>query len=546
MSSGRFVTPTPVNENVKEYRPNSEEKRLLKRELARQAGSEVDLPLIIGGREIRSRKQVPLTCPHRHAKVLGVYHAAGREEAEQAVQAALEAKGSWERMPWEDRAAVFLKAADLLAGPYRYVMNAATMLGQSKTVYQAEIDAVCELTDYLRFNVSYVNKIYAEQPDVNPARNWSRLEYRPLDGFVFAVAPFNFTSIAANLPTAPAMMGNTVVWKPASAAVLSAHYFMRILLEAGLPDGVINMVPGRGAEVADPVVDHRDLAGVHFTGSTATFTNIWHRVGENLRKGGYRNFPRLVGETGGKDFVLAAPDADPEALCVALFRGAYEYQGQKCSAASRAYIPRSLWPDVKRRLSAMAGGVRTGDVADFRVFMGAVIEREAFERIANYIEYARRSEEASVVIGGGHDDAVGYFIEPTVIETANPKFRGMVEEIFGPVLTVYVYEDNLFEETLALVDQTSPYALTGAVFAKDRALIRTALERLLHAAGNIYINDKPTGAVVGQQPFGGGRLSGTNDKAGGYLNLLRWTSPRAVKENFLPPKDIAYPHMSEE
>ncbi|MGD1010072.1 MAG: L-glutamate gamma-semialdehyde dehydrogenase [Candidatus Aminicenantales bacterium] len=545
MSSGRFVTPTPVNEGVKEYRPGSEEKRLLKQELERQTGAPVEIPLIIGGKEVRSGQRAKLACPHDHARELGVYYAGGREEAGLAIKAALEAKRSWERLPWEDRASIFLKAADLLSGPYRYVMNAATMLGQSKTVFQAEIDAVCELTDYLRFNVSYVNKIYAEQPDVNPARNWSRLEYRPLDGFVFAVAPFNFTSIAGNLPTAPAMMGNTVIWKPASTAVLSAHYFMRILLEAGLPDGVINMVPGSGGEVANPVVDHPDLAGVHFTGSTATFTGIWQRVAENLKNGVYRNYPRLVGETGGKDFILAGPDADVDELGAALFRSAFEYQGQKCSAASRAYIPRSLWPDVKRRLFKMAGEIKVGDVTDFRTFMGAVIERSAYDRIVGYIEDTRGSKEASVVVGGGHNDAVGYFIEPTVIETVNPKFRGMVEEIFGPVLTVYVYEDGRFDETLTLVDETSPYALTGAIFAKNRGLIRAALDRLLHAAGNFYINDKPTGAVVGQQPFGGGRLSGTNDKAGGYLNLFRWTSPRAIKENFLPPKDISYPHMAE-
>jgi 1-pyrroline-5-carboxylate dehydrogenase len=546
MSYGRFVTPRPVNEPVRSYGPGSEEKRLLKKELERQSGHPVEVPLVIGGRELRTAKTARIPCPHDHARSLGTYHVGGPTEARRAIAAALEARRSWERMPWEDRAAVFLKAADLLTGPYRYVMNAATMLGQSKTVYQAEIDAVCELADYLRFNVAYVCRIYSGQPEGNPAGAWNKLEYRPLDGFVFAVAPFNFMSISGNLPTAPAMMGNTVVWKPASNAVLSAHHFMRILLEAGLPDGVINMVPGSGAEIADPVLDHRDLAGVHFTGSTATFISIWQRAAENLRKRAYRNYPRLVGETGGKDFVLGCPDANPDELAVALFRGAFEYQGQKCSAASRAYIPRSLWPGVKDRLAGMATEARVGDVSDFRTFMGAVIDRTAYEKIAGYIEFARSSPEAEIVIGGECDDRKGYFIRPTVITTSNPKSRGMEEEIFGPVLTVYAYDDGAFGETLELIDGTSPYALTGSVFGKNRALIRQALDSLTQAAGNIYVNDKPTGAVVGQQPFGGGRMSGTNDKAGGYFNLLRWTSPRAIKESFRPPLDFTYPHMAEE
>ena len=546
MSSGRFITPKPFNETIRDYGPGSEDKRLLKQELKRQAENPVEIPMIIGGREVRSGKTGRIACPHDHAKVLGAYHLGSSDAVGRAIRAAAGAKSAWQRLPWEDRAAVFLKAADLLAGPHRYEMNAATMLGQSKTVYQAEIDAVCELADYLRFNVSYVCRIYTGQPEANPPGSWNKLEYRPLDGFVFAIAPFNFTSIGGNLPTAPAMMGNTVVWKPASSAVLSAHYFMKILLEAGLPDGVINMVPGSGAEMADPVIDHRDLAGVHFTGSTATFTGIWHRVAGNLKNGLYRNYPRLVGETGGKDFILACPDAGLDELAVAMFRGAFEYQGQKCSAASRAYIPASLWPDVRARLSTLAESVRVGDVTDFRTFMGAVIDRAAFDKVAGYIEHARSSPEADVVIGGQCDDKVGYFIRPTVITTSSPKFRGLEEEIFGPVLTVYVYDDKRFEETLTLIDETSPYALTGSIFGKNRGLIRLALDRLVQAAGNVYINDKPTGAVVGQQPFGGGRLSGTNDKAGGYFNLLRWTSPQAVKENFLPARDIAYPHMAEE
>ncbi len=546
MPSGRFVTPHPVNETVRDYGPGSEDKRLLKQELGRQAENPVEVPMVIGGAEVRSGRTGRIVCPHDHSRVLGAYHMGGPDAAARAIQAAAAAKEAWQRLPWEDRAAVFLKAADLLAGPHRYAMNAATMLGQSKTVFQAEIDAACELTDYLRFNVSYVCRIYSGQPEISPPGSWNQLEYRPLDGFIFAIAPFNFTSIGGNLPTAPAMMGNTVVWKPASSAVLSAHYFMKVLLEAGLPDGVINMVPGSGAEIANPVLDHRDLAGVHFTGSTATFTGIWTRVAGNLGRGLYRNYPRLVGETGGKDFILACPDADPDELAVALFRGAFEYQGQKCSAASRAYIPGPLWPGVLGLLKEMAGRARVGDVRDFRTFMGAVIDRTAFEKISGYVAEVRGSSEAEVVLGGECDDRVGYFIRPTVIRTTNPKFRGMVEEIFGPVLTVYVYDERRFEETLTLIDGTSPYALTGSIFGKDRAAIRLALDRLSQAAGNVYINDKPTGAVVGQQPFGGGRMSGTNDKAGGYFNLLRWTSPQAVKENFLPPKDPFYPHMSEE
>ena len=546
MPSGRFITPRPVNEKVRDDGPGSEDKRLLKQELQRQAANPVEVPIVIGGAPVLTGKTGRIACPHDHGRKLGVYHMGTPEVVGRAIDAAAAAKGAWQRLPWEDRAAVFLKAADLLAGPHRYAMNAATMLGQSKTVYQAEIDAACELTDYLRFNVSYVCRIYSAQPEVSPQGSWNKLEYRPLDGFVFAIAPFNFTSIGGNLPTAPAMMGNTVIWKPASSAVLSAHYFMRILLEAGLPDGVINMVPGTGAEMAGPVIDHRDLAGIHFTGSTSTFVGIWTRVAGNLGKGVYRNYPRLVGETGGKDFILACPDADPDELAVGMFRGAFEYQGQKCSAASRAYIPESLWPGVRERLSKMAGEARVGDVGDFRSFMGAVIDRAAFERITRYIEEARASREAEVAIGGEADDTKGFFIRPTVIRTSDPKSRGMTEEIFGPVLTVYVYDDRRFEETLALIDGTSPYALTGSIFGRDRAMIRTALDRLTQAAGNIYINDKPTGAVVGQQPFGGGRLSGTNDKAGGDFNMLRWTSPQAVKENFLPPKDPFYPHMSEE
>jgi 1-pyrroline-5-carboxylate dehydrogenase len=546
MAAGRFVTPRASNEKVRDYAPGSEDRRLLKLELERQAANPVEIPLVIDGAPVTTGRTARIACPHDHGLALGVYHMGTPETVGRAIGAAAAAKDDWQRLPWEDRAAIFLKAADLLAGPYRQVMNAATMLGQSKAAYQAEIDAGCELTDYLRFNVMYTCRIYSSQPDASPQGSWNKLEYRPLDGHVLAVAPFNFMSISGNLPTAPAMMGNTVIWKPASSAVLSAHYFMKILLEAGLPPGVINMVPGAGAEIANPVLDHADLAGLHFTGSTGTFIYIWSRVAANLGRRVYRSYPRLVGETGGKDFILACPDADVDALAVAMVRGSFEYQGQKCSASSRAYIPASIWPRVRSRVADMTEQARVGDVRDFRNFMGAVIDRPAFDRITKYIEEARASRQAEIVAGGGHDDRQGFFIRPTVVRTDDPRSRGMSEEIFGPVLTVYVYPDKDFDGTLDLVDTTSPYALTGSIFGRDRALIRKALDRLSQAAGNVYINDKPTGAVVGQQPFGGGRMSGTNDKAGGYFNMLRWTSPQAVKESFTPPKDPFYPHMSEE
>jgi len=545
MEINRSEAPKPRNEDVRDYGPGSPDKRLLKEALANSLGHPVEIPLVIGGAGVTTGRLKDIRCPHDQSARLGSYHAADLPEALAAVAAALKAKRSWERTCWEDRAVVFLRAADLLAGRYRHEMVAATMLGQSKSVHQAEIDAACELADYLRFNVAFMNRIYADQPGHQAPGSWTRLDYRPLDGFVFAVTPFNFTAIGGNLPTAPAMMGNTVVWKPASTAVLSAHAFMRILIEAGLPPGVINMVPGRGSDIGDPVIDHPDLAGIHFTGSNGTFDGIWHRVGTNVQKRGYKSYPRLIGETGGKGFVIAAPDADPEPIATALFRGAFEYQGQKCSAASRAYIPQSLWPGIKARLSDLASSVLVGDVTDFRTFMGAVIDRPAFDSIVSFIEYARASSAAEVVIGGIYDDRRGYFIRPTVIETAAPRFKTMEEEIFGPVLTVYVYPDQEFETTLDLVDSTSPYALTGAVFSTERKAIRLALEKLAHAAGNISINDKPTGAVVGQQPFGGSRMSGTNDKAGSPLNLIRWTSPRTIKENFDPPRTIDYPHMAE-
>jgi 1-pyrroline-5-carboxylate dehydrogenase len=545
METSRCAGPEPENERVRDYGPGSEDKRRLKEALKRALDHPVEVPLVISGADVTTGRTTELRCPHDLSGSLGAYHRGGREEVQAAISAALAARRGWAETPWLDRAAIFLKAADLLAGRYRYEIVAATMLGQSKNVFQAEIDAACELADYLRFNVASMGRIYADEPDRQRAGAWTRLDFRPLDGFVFAVTPFNFTAIGGNLPTAPAMMGNTVVWKPASTAVLSSYVFMRILMEAGLPPGVINMVPGRGSDIGDPAVGHKDLAGVHFTGSNGVFDGLWHQVGLNLKQAAYRNYPRLVGETGGKGFVVAAPDADPEVVATALFRGAFEYQGQKCSAASRAYLPRSLWPAIKGRLSSLASSALVGDVADFRTFMGAVIDRAAFDSIVSYIEYARASKEAAIVAGGGHDDRRGYFIGPTVVETTDPDFKTMREEIFGPVLTVFVYDDRDFAKTLDLVDATSPYALTGAVFSNDRALIRMALDKLVQAAGNFSINDKPTGAVVGQQPFGGARMSGTNDKAGSYLNLLRWTSPRTIKESFDPPRDIAYPHMAE-
>jgi 1-pyrroline-5-carboxylate dehydrogenase len=533
----------PVNEPVRDYAPGSQEREALRRELVRQQSHPVEVPLVIGGRDVRTGSPRPIRCPHDHERVLGRYHAATAEEARLAVRAALEAKPAWQETPWEDRSAIFLRAAELLSNRYRHRLVAATMLGQSKSVFQAELDAACELIDYLRFNVAFARKIYGEQMAHQAEGTRTRMEYRPLEGFVFAVTPFNFTAIAGNLPTAPALLGNTVVWKPAGTAVLNAFHLMSLFREAGLPDGVINLVPGDGGTVADPLIDHRDFAGLHFTGSTDVFNRLWKRIGENVGRGLYRTYPRLVGETGGKDFVIAYKDADVEALSVALFRGAFEYQGQKCSATSRAYIPASLWSRVKSRLAQMADEVRVGDVADFSTFMGAVIDGKSYDNIVGYLEAARTAPDARIVIGGERDNSRGFFIRPTVIETDNPGFKTMEEEIFGPLLTVYVYRDDQFEETLGLIDSTSPYALTGAVFSEDRSIIRKACRALVHAAGNFYINDKTTGAVVGQQPFGGARMSGTNDKAGSHLNLLRWVSPRTVKENFAPPLAYAYAHM---
>ena len=537
----------PANEPGCSYAPGTEPRRALKAELARQSQQPIEIPLLIGGKEVRTGKLVEIRAPHRHDLVLARYHQAGPEEVKLAIKAALDAAAGWAALPWSERAAIFQKAAELLAGPYRMVLNAATMLGQSKTAHQAEIDSACELIDFLRFNVHFWDGIFADQPPISRTPDaWNRTEYRPLEGFVFAVTPFNFTAIGGNLPTAPAMAGNVVVWKPAGTAVLSNYHLMRVLEEAGLPAGVINFVPSRGSTIGEVVFNHPSFAGLHFTGSTSTFNEMWRLIGENQSKGVYRNYPRLVGETGGKDFVFACPDADPVPLAVALVRGAFEYQGQKCSAASRAYLPASLWPKVKEMMGEMLAKIKIGDVADFTNYLGAVIDEASFKNISSYIEFARSSSEAKIVFGGTCDRSKGWFVQPTVIETTNPKFKLMAEEIFGPVLTIYVYDDAKFDEAVALVDTTSPYALTGAVFGRDRALLDSVSGRLRYAAGNFYINDKPTGAVVGQQPFGGSRSSGTNDKAGSPLNLLRWVSPRTVKETLTPPRSFEYPFMSEQ
>ena len=543
MANGIVPVPTPANEPIRSYAPGSPEKASLKAKLQEMLSGQIEIPLIIGGKEVRTGRTATAVCPHDHGHVLATYHQAGPDEVAMAIEASREAWKTWSEMDWEARAAIFLKAADLLAGPWRDTLNAACMLNQSKTVFQAEIDSACELIDFWRFNPHYMRFLFEQQPASAPGI-WDYVEYRALEGFVFAVTPFNFASIAGNLPTSPALMGNVVLWKPASSAVYTAWWIMKLLEEAGLPPGVINFIPGPGRQVGDPVLASPELAGIHFTGSTATFQAMWRTIGTNIAS--YATYPRIVGETGGKDFVFAHPSADVPTLVTALVRGAFEYQGQKCSAASRAYIPRSLWPQVTEELLARVGEIRMGDPTDFRNFMAAVIDRGAYETIMSYIEVAKESSEAEILAGGRGDDSKGYFIEPTVVLTTNPRFKLMEEEIFGPVLTVYVYDDADLEATLELCDTTSPYALTGAIFARDRQAIVEMTARLRHAAGNFYINDKPTGAVVGQQPFGGSRASGTNDKAGSFMNLLRWTSQRAIKENFVPPADFRYPHMGEE
>lgn len=544
MSKGFFKVPTPKNEAVLDYKPGSAEKKALKATYKAMKAEQVDVPMYIGAQEVRTGKLGTMHPPHEHKHLLGNFHKGDATHVKQAIDAALKAKAAWSALPWEQRASVFLKAADLFAGPYRQKINAATMLAQSKTIYQAEIDAACELIDFLRFNAAFMADIYAQQPPYSSEGLWNRLEYRPLEGFVFAITPFNFTAISGNLPAAPALMGNTVVWKPAETQIYSARIVMEVFREAGLPPGVINLVYANGPEAGEVVFNHKDFAGLHFTGSTKVFQHLWKTIGENIEK--YRTYPKIVGETGGKDFVIAHKSANAKQVATALLRGAFEFQGQKCSAASRAYIPSNLWKDVKKYLCEDIKTIKMGSVEDFRNFMSAVIDEKAFDRITGYIDTAKKSASTEVIAGGNYDKSEGYFIEPTVLKTEDDQYTTMCEEIFGPVLTVYVYEKDNFEETLEKVDNTSPYALTGAVFSKDRYAIQQALEKLEQAAGNFYINDKPTGAVVGQQPFGGARGSGTNDKAGAVQNLMRWISPRTIKENFCPPTDFRYPFMAEE
>jgi 1-pyrroline-5-carboxylate dehydrogenase len=543
MFNGIFHIPQPVNEPGLQYAPDSSERTELKAKLKEMLNGQAEVPMIIAGKEVRNGKLKDIRCPHDHKHLLGRYHEADADFTIKAVDAAEKAKQQWGTMPWESRAVVLLKAAELLAGKYRQTLNAATMLNMSKTPHQAEIDSSCELIDFWRFNPHFMEEVYGDQPMSTPGV-LNYMEHRPLDGFVLALTPFNFTSIAGNLPTAPALMGNTVVWKPASAAVLPAYFIMKILEEAGMPPGVINMVPGSGPVVGPPALNDVRLGGIHFTGSTYVFSTIWLTVGSDIRK--YVSYPRIVGETGGKNFIFAHASTDIDALVTALVRGSFEYQGQKCSASSRAYIPDSIWPQVKERMLDEISDIKMGDVADFSNFMGAVIDQKAFETISGYIEFAKSSTDMEIMVGGGCDSSKGYFIEPTVVVSKDPKSKLMVEEIFGPVLTVYVYPEGEYDRTLELCDQTSPYALTGSIFALERSAIVKAMDTLRHAAGNFYVNDKPTGAVVAQQPFGGTRASGTNDKAGSWLNLERWVSPRAIKETFLPPRDFRYPYMKSE
>jgi 1-pyrroline-5-carboxylate dehydrogenase len=540
---GIFRPPTPTNEPVKGYEPGSPERERLRVRLEQMRGERIEIPLVIGGEDVTTGTTREAVMPHDKDHVLADVHQGAAAEVERAIDAAGEAWHDWSRLPWEERAAVFLRAAELLSGPWRDTLNAATMLGQSKTAHQAEIDAACELIDFLRFNVEFMTRIYEEQPVSSPGV-WNRMEYRPLEGVVFAVTPFNFTAIAGNLPSSAALMGNTVLWKPASTAMVSAYYVMRLFEEAGLPPGVINLVYGSGSEIGDAALASEHLAGIHFTGSTPVFQGMWRTVGENIAR--YRNYPRIVGETGGKDFIVAHRSADPEAVAAAIVRGSFEYQGQKCSAASRLYMPSNLWPEIRERLETDVSSIKMGDVADFTNFMGAVIDASSFRTQKEAIEEARSHARTRVVVGGGVDSSVGYFVEPTVIETEDPEFRLMRDELFGPVVTAYVYPEDEYEPTLELVDRSAPYGLTGAVFAEEREALLEASEALRYAAGNFYVNDKPTGAIVGQQPFGGARASGTNDKAGSMWNLIRWVSPRTIKETFIPPRDYRYPFMRDD
>lgn len=543
MSFGNFNIPAPINEPVKEYRVSSPEREALKKALNEFRNKETDIPMYIGGEEVRTNNKLRVSPPHDHQHTLGFFHEGDTQHVQQAIEAALQAKEAWANLSWEHRASIFLKAADLLAGPYRAQINAATMLGQSKNAYQAEIDAACELIDFLRFNVHYADEIFRQQPSSSPGV-WNRMEYRPLEGFVFALTPFNFTAIAGNLPTCAALMGNTIVWKPAYTQVLSAKVIMEVLQLAGLPDGVINLIYVDGPVAGEVVFNHPDFAGIHFTGSTGVFQKIWSTIGANIHK--YKSYPRIVGETGGKDFVFVHESADAQEVAVGLVRGAFEYQGQKCSAASRAYVPSTLWPMVEANMKRMLGEMKMGGVEDFTNFINAVIDERAFKKIAAYIDEAKTNNQVEIIAGGEYDGSKGYFIEPTVLLVKDPYYRTMCEEIFGPVLSIYVYEPSAVENTIELINNTSPYALTGAIFAKDRYVVEQLTHKLQNAAGNFYINDKPTGAVVGQQPFGGARASGTNDKAGSALNLYRWVSARSIKETFDSPKSYIYPFLEAE
>ncbi len=541
--NGFFNVPAPINEPVLNYAPGSKERAELKAALADARSKELDVPMYIGSEEVKTGNKVRMSPPHDHKHTLGHFHQGDKSHVTKAIDAALAAKSKWEDLAWEQRAAIFLRAADLIAGPYRAKLNAATMLGQSKNAYQAEIDAACELIDFLRFNVKYMTQIYSDQP-VSGKGMWNRVEYRPLEGFVFALTPFNFTAIAGNLPTSAAMMGNVVVWKPANTQVYAANVLMEIFKKAGLPDGVINLVYVSGPDAGDVIFSHPDFAGIHFTGSTGVFQNVWKTIGNNIHK--FKTYPRIVGETGGKDFIMIHKTAEPEMTATAIVRGAFEYQGQKCSAASRVYVPSNLWPAIKTKMVADMATFKMGPTEDFGNFINAVIDEKSFDKIAGYIEEAKKDANCEIIAGGTYDKSSGYFVAPTVIVTKDPKYKTMCEEIFGPVLTVYVYDAEKFEETLTLVDSTSEYALTGSIIAEDRYAIELATKKLRNAAGNFYINDKPTGAVVGQQPFGGARASGTNDKAGAMVNLLRWVSMRTIKETFAAPTDYRYPFLDKE
>ena len=543
MATGFFNVPTPVNEPVLNYAPGSNERVALKAALAEARAKEIDVPMYIGGEKVTTGSKKPMSPPHDHQHILGHYNEGDASHVEAAINAAMAAKPAWADMGWEHRASIFLKAAELLAGPYRAKINAATMLGQSKNAYQAEIDAACEFIDFLRYNVQYMTEIYAQQPNSGPGI-WNRLEQRPLEGFVFALTPFNFTAIAGNLPTSAAMMGNTIVWKPSNTQIYSANVLMEVFEEAGVPPGVINLVFVSGPTAGEVIFNHTDFGGIHFTGSTGVFQHIWKTIGENIYK--YRSYPRIVGETGGKDFIMVHKSSDAKEVATAISRGAFEYQGQKCSAASRAYIPSNLWEDVKSYVQADLATFKMGPTEDFGSFINAVIDEKSFDNIAAYIDGAKASPDVEIIAGGNYDKSKGYFVEPTVLLTKDPKYTTMCEEIFGPVITIYVYDENEFEATMELLDATSPYALTGSIFGRDRYAVEQATKALQNAAGNFYINDKPTGAVVGQQPFGGARGSGTNDKAGSMINLLRWVSPRTIKETFVPPKDYKYPFLGED